>query len=1073
MNQLIGQRIGNYHVDALLGEGGMGSVYRGRHVTLQSTVAIKVMHGHLARQEIFQKRFLQEAQAAARLDHRSVIKVYDFGRRSDLLYMVMAYVSGGSLATYIDNLYKLDKGVQLQEILYLLAQVVDALGYAHRQGVVHRDVKPDNIMLKRLDEPDRAGEPPLRAVVTDFGLAKLLEGGLQTATNTFMGTLPYMSPEQALNRPLDGRSDLYSVGVILYQLATGRLPFEINTPTDAVQKHLHETPPPPSSVRPDIPPMVAAIIEKAIKKDPDDRFQGSSVMAKALRQAASKLTEADVTRFTPVHSVLSLMTQLQPDADRAPVLPTRMEFSEPAQGAELIVARKGMTPRRYPLDRSQLSIGRGAHNDVVLDDDNVSRQHVRLEQTAEGWQVVDLGSTNGTFLGDNRLLADLPEPWNPGQTLRIGPFFLTHRGLEQETGAGPSGTRVGTVDDATRMQVSGGVRVAVNPSRLTLAAGDQGTMQVELVNEGVQVEHYTVQLEGLDAAWLSTPRQQTQLLPGDRATLPITIHVPRHSSARSGRHRFRVQVTSDEGQDAAVPGELTVAPFSQFSVDVQPTHVANGETARVSVHNEGNTPTSFAFVGRDPAEAITFRSTQAQVTVAPGETETVPVTIAARKRPLLGTKRTLPFEITITGEGGEGALSRKQAGQLDVLPVIPPWAPPLLGILLALLCVAGAAGAAYVNNRNARATQTAEALLAGVEAATQTSVAQATQAAQETAQAGTDQATEATALAATALAAGDDDGDGLSNSEEATLGTDPQVADTDGDGLNDGQEVNQYGTDPRNVDHDGDGLPDGAEVHEHGTSPTNPDTDGDGVPDGVEVSGGSDPLQPPTATPPPTATEDLSGEETATAAAAQTATAAALTAAAPQSTALPPSADRYWPSGLLIFSVLCTDPPCPTGTPDVSTPDPTLTAGEELVLSRPTPAATAIFLPQRPSLMALEFDLPDVASDAVLDASLVLNLKSGEIDDVAVQVGLATSQWSEDERQRPDCDFETFPVVEVVDTSPGEHSWDVTEMVQWQREHPAQDHGFCLRLGDGGNRIFYSREAAEHQQPRLMLTYQP
>lgn len=1072
MNQLIGQRIGNYHVDALLGEGGMGSVYRGRHVTLQSTVAIKVMHGHLARQEIFQKRFLQEARAAARLDHRSVIKVYDFGRRGDLLYMVMAHVSGGSLAAYIDNLYKLDKGVQLQEILYLLAQVVDALGYAHRQGVVHRDVKPDNIMLKRLDEPDRAGEPPLRAVVTDFGLAKLLEGGLQTATNTFMGTLPYMSPEQALNRPLDGRSDLYSVGVILYQLATGRLPFEINTPTDAVQKHLHETPPPPSSVRPDIPPMVAAIIEKALKKDPDDRFQGSDVMAQALREAAGKLTSADVTRFTPVHSVLSLMTQLQADAERAPAQPTRMEISEPAQGAELIVARKGMTPRRYPLDRPQLSLGRGAQNDVVLDDDNVSRQHVRLERTAEGWQVVDLGSTNGTFLGDNRLLADLPEPWGPSQTLRIGPFFLTHRGLEQQTGADPSGAHVGTVDDATRMQVSGGVRVSVNPSRLTVEAGEPAAIQVELINEGVQVEHYTVQVEGLDPAWLSMPKQRTQLLPGDRATLPITIHAPRHSSARSGRHRFRVQVTSDQGQEAAVPGELTVESFSQFTVDVQPTHVENGETARVSVHNEGNAPTRFTLLGRDPAEAIAFRSTQAQVTVAPGETKTVPVTIAARKRPLLGMKRTLPFEITITGEG-EGPLSRKQAGQLGVLPVIPPWAPPLLGILLTLLCVAGAAGAAYVNNRNAQATETAEALLAGVQAATQTSVAQATQAAQETAQAGTAQATEATALAATALAAGDDDGDGLSNSEEAELGTNPQVADTDGDGLNDGQEVNQYGTNPRQQDSDGDGLLDGAEVNEHGTSPTNPDTDGDGVPDGVEVSGDGDPLQPPTATPPPTATEDLSGEETATVVAAQTATAAALTAAAPQSTALPPAADRYWPPQPLIFSILCTDPPCPTSTPDLSTPDPTLTLGEELVLSRPTPAATVIFLPQSPGLMALDFDLPDVAPDAVLDASLVLILNSGEIDDVAVEVGLATSQWSENERQRPDCDFETFPVVEVVDTSPGEKGWDVTDMVQWQREHPAQDFGFCLRLGDGGNRVFYSREAAEHQQPRLLLTYQP
>lgn len=325
MDNLVGQRLEKYQIEAQLGQGGMGAVYRARDVNLRRLVAMKVMHVHLARQPEFQQRFLQEAQAAARLDHPGIVKIFDFGRRGDLLYMVMEYVNGGSLGGYLRNLYKQNKVVALQEMLLLLAQVAEALGYAHRQGVVHRDVKPDNILLKRSDVGEQpggqAGLLALRAVVTDFGLAKLLEGGLQTATNTFMGTLPYMSPEQALsNRSLDGRSDIYSLGVILYELSTGRLPFNIRTPTEAVRVHLQESPPPPQSVKPDLPAPIAAIIERAMAKEPEQRFQSGEQMAGAIRSAAAGLTAADVTRFAPAQTVLSLQQGAaeQLDARRRP-----------------------------------------------------------------------------------------------------------------------------------------------------------------------------------------------------------------------------------------------------------------------------------------------------------------------------------------------------------------------------------------------------------------------------------------------------------------------------------------------------------------------------------------------------------------------------------------------------------------------------------------------------------------------------------------------------------------------------------------------------------------------------------
>ncbi|MCZ7666803.1 MAG: serine/threonine protein kinase [Chloroflexi bacterium] len=172
MKDLIGQQLDNYRIESLLGEGGMGDVYKARDMNLNRVVAIKVMDERLAKQPQFQQRFQQEAQAAARLKHPSIVQIYHFDNFQGILYMAMTYVPGQTLGKYLHQMVKSQQVVLLKESLSLVAQVADALGYAHRQGVVHRDIKPDNVLLEALDAPDREGEPPVRAVVTDFGLAK-------------------------------------------------------------------------------------------------------------------------------------------------------------------------------------------------------------------------------------------------------------------------------------------------------------------------------------------------------------------------------------------------------------------------------------------------------------------------------------------------------------------------------------------------------------------------------------------------------------------------------------------------------------------------------------------------------------------------------------------------------------------------------------------------------------------------------------------------------------------------------------------------------------------------------------
>ncbi len=292
-----GQQIENYRIDGVIGQGGMGTIYRATDVNLMRPVAVKVMHNELAEDQAFQSRFLQEARAAARLDHPSIVRIYHFGRESGLLYIVMELIDGLSLGAYLRQLAKLNQVVRLEETLSLVAQAADALGYAHRQGVIHRDVKPDNILVKRLDRADRPGDPPLRAMVTDFGLAKLLEADQDSQTGLLMGTLPYMSPEQVLDLPLDGRSDIYSLGVVLYQLATGKLPLDIRTPERAMQAHQYEEIPAPREVHAGVPAGVEAVILRALNRRPENRYQTAEELAADLRRTAASLGNQEAQAF--------------------------------------------------------------------------------------------------------------------------------------------------------------------------------------------------------------------------------------------------------------------------------------------------------------------------------------------------------------------------------------------------------------------------------------------------------------------------------------------------------------------------------------------------------------------------------------------------------------------------------------------------------------------------------------------------------------------------------------------------------------------------------------------------------
>lgn len=291
--QLIGTRLGAYEVRDLLGSGGMGSVYRGYDAALDREVAIKVMGASGLLPDAVQ-RFRREARLAAALRHPHIVQVYAFGEQGDILYMVQELLPGPTLAERIPRSGR--KRMGPIEIKQIVSQLAAALDYAHGRNVVHRDVKPGNALY------NAAGD----LVLTDFGLARQPADVQMTATGpgVVMGTPGYVAPEQAVGSAgLTKACDIYALGVVLFELLTGRLPFEADTSMGVVLKHLYDDPPKPSSLRADLPKAVDAVVLRALRKEPEKRFPSAGALAEALATAWPNARERGATaapaRTTP------------------------------------------------------------------------------------------------------------------------------------------------------------------------------------------------------------------------------------------------------------------------------------------------------------------------------------------------------------------------------------------------------------------------------------------------------------------------------------------------------------------------------------------------------------------------------------------------------------------------------------------------------------------------------------------------------------------------------------------------------------------------------------------------------
>jgi eukaryotic-like serine/threonine-protein kinase len=317
--------LGKYQIIEEIGRGGMGAVYKAYDPFLDRTVAIKVLAPHLVWEKEFIERFAREARAAARLQHSHIIPIHDVGQEGNNYYFVMAYLPGQSLKQRIAQKGQLDP----DETLPILLQLASALDYAHGKELVHRDVKPGNVMFNELDE----------AVLTDFGIVKAVQEIKLTATGAALGTAEYMAPEQVEGKPVDARADQYALGIIAFEMLTGRVPFEGETATAVLHKQVYEPPPSILAFCPDLTRTVEDVVNRALNKSPDKRYASCGEFVKALEAA---LAQAVARPLKPSVEPERTLTPAPSPIEPPPTQVSLAKARKPSQGLLLIGAGIGV-----------------------------------------------------------------------------------------------------------------------------------------------------------------------------------------------------------------------------------------------------------------------------------------------------------------------------------------------------------------------------------------------------------------------------------------------------------------------------------------------------------------------------------------------------------------------------------------------------------------------------------------------------------------------------------------------------------------------------------------------------------
>ncbi len=315
---------GRYRIDAMLGQGGMSAVYKSTDPNLKRVVAIKLIHPHLSSDPSFVMRFESEASSVASLRHPNIVQVYDFNTDNGVYYMVLEFIPGETLQDRLKRLVDAGRQLSIEEAIKITVNISDAVGYAHQRGLVHRDIKPANIMI------DVQGQ----AILMDFGIVKIMGGASHTSTGAVVGTARYMSPELIRGEMADHRSDLYSLGVTLYEMLSGRPPFMADSAMTLMMMHLNDPVPNVRGFRQDIPPEMVRILEKCLAKDRNERYQSAAEFSADLRGALTGTAQRSSVTSPDLRKLNDNATRLEP----SPVSPSKVQ-STPAGATKMESAK--------------------------------------------------------------------------------------------------------------------------------------------------------------------------------------------------------------------------------------------------------------------------------------------------------------------------------------------------------------------------------------------------------------------------------------------------------------------------------------------------------------------------------------------------------------------------------------------------------------------------------------------------------------------------------------------------------------------------------------------------------------
>lgn len=675
---LVGQTLEGYEFLRLIGRGGFGAVYLALNTRIGLNVAIKYLPLSESRQSEEADR---EIRILTGLAHPNVVRILDAYRYDNYQLIMMELVGGGSLAGHVEQLGRLD----LPTALDAMIQVADALAYIHSKDVLHLDLKPANILL---DPQDGARLP--RFVLTDFGISRYKQTGV--GVSELSGTPIYMSPEQfgfGEGAP-DHRSDIYQLGVILYELATGLLPFRGGNLAECAFQHAYEEPLPPSNHRTELPEALDLVTLRALAKSPSARHQSAQELSRALQEIKAGMGQSPSPELP---QRLNEQVRQQAQQTRQVALHTtqaiRNQSNQGAQGGwKMVIVDKDGLESPIAVKKPTVIVGRAKTADIRLDHKTVSRSHARIDYAQPGeWYVTDLDSTHGTLLDGHRLLPNQPSRLQQNQTLQIEDFVLRVAVPALTTAALTLEQVKHLLDQVEHQQRRPHLSVTASSEILYLEMGRPQHVQVQVSPTDLPTARYTLQGKpgpGLDQRWYTVSADKT-IESGATGTFEVAVVAPGVDAQVGQKYELILEAVADHPEipRAFQVIKIRVMPHMRFGLALNPSEISHHRRrkALLVINNNGNYTEMFMVQVQSP-DRLTVKPDTTQVEVHPAQQVSIPVRFKPRRDAFRDDR--LLFSISVSTPSG--ATEQVNGSYILPRPFRIPWRLILiLGLVLAFI----------------------------------------------------------------------------------------------------------------------------------------------------------------------------------------------------------------------------------------------------------------------------------------------------------------------------------------------------------------------------------------------------